>query len=85
MKGYLSRVIDGKENEIYARSNFQDSPGDRGARGKCEADSDCTHAETSILVEFTIKPARKLVVKPPATVDLRFCPAAFHDDSLLLR
>ena len=38
-------------------------------------------SEASLLIEFMIKSARRLVVEPPMTVGLRFCSAAFHDDS----
>ena len=56
-----------KENESYARSNFLDLEIEV-CKGMCEADSDCTHTETSILFELTIKSARKLVVDPPVMV-----------------
>ena len=38
-------------------------------------------SEASILIEFTIHSAKKLVVEPPVTVGLSFCLAALHDVS----
>ena len=37
--------------------------------------------EAPVLIEFTIKPARKLVVVPPVTAGVGFCSAAIHDVS----
>ena len=37
-------------------------------------------SEASVLIEFMIKSARKLLVKPPVTVGLSFCSAALHDE-----
>ena len=58
--------------------------GDRGVQRKVRSrfrpHPRIAESEASFL-EFTIKSAMKLLVKPPVTVGLSFCPATFHDVS----
>ena len=53
----------------------------------CSADPECTqqssipNQEVSVLIDLTTKSAKKLVVEPPATVELGLCSDAIHDVS----
>ena len=74
-------VIDGKEKFMHEHIVWI-FHGDRGVqrnvRSRFRLHPRIAESEASFLFEFT----RKLLVKPPVTVSLSFCPAAFHDDSL---
>ena len=56
----------------------------RCAEGMCSADpegtqhSSITKSEASVLIDLTTKSVKKLVVEPPATVELGLCSAAIH-------
>ena len=77
-------AIDGKVNETEREIILRElSLEIEVCKGMCEAYSDRTHTSRGVIViEFTIKSTKKLLVKPPVTVDLSSCSAAFHDVSL---
>ena len=61
-----------QEKGGYMDVSFVDQKAPKSVVLVCEVDSDCTHAfakpEASVLIELTIKTARKLMVEPPVTV-----------------
>jgi hypothetical protein len=79
-------VIDGKESQTECAIVLRGHPVEieiceRNVLSGFRVHSSIPKSEASVLIDLTIKSAKKLVVEPPATVGLGLCSAAIHDVS----
>ena len=77
-------VINRKESETECAIILRGHPleievCERTVRSGFRLHSRIAKSEASVLIEFTIKSIRKMVVEPPVTAGLGFCSAAIHD------
>ena len=79
-------VVDGKESKTECAIVLRAHPleievCERNVLSGFRVHSSISKSEASVLIDLTIKSAKKLVVEPPATVVLGLCSAAIHDVS----